>query len=197
MDCFTRFLSLLPPGDTVVVACPGVPDSVCLCHRLWTAPNRTFSLLAAHLNHGLRGEESDGDEAFVRTLCQRWGIPLTVKRLAEGELAAQKGLSLEEAGRQARYGWFSQLLAEDERRVLVTAHTASDQAETLLFFMSQGAAPWRDWGVFPISGEGFTVPCWTSPGRQCGTTAPPTGWTTGRIPPTAPWITPATVSGSR
>lgn len=59
---------------------------MCLCHRLWTAPNRTFSLLAAHLNHGLRGEESDGDEAFVRTLCQRWGIPLTVKRLAEGEL---------------------------------------------------------------------------------------------------------------
>ena len=131
MDCFTRFLSLLHPGDTVVVALSGGADSVCLCHRLWTAPNRTFSLLAAHLNHGLRGEESDGDEAFVRTFCQRWGIPLTVKRLAEGELAAQKGLSLEEAG------------------------------------------------------------------RQCGTTAPPTGWTTGRIPPTAPWITPATVFGSR
>lgn len=140
MDCFTRFLSLLHPGDTVVVALSGGADSVCLCHRLWTAPNRTFSLLAAHLNHGLRGEESDGDEAFVRTLCQRWGIPLTVKRLAEGELAAQKGLSLEEAGRQARYGWFSQLLAEDGRRVLVTAHTASDQAETLLFFMSRGSS---------------------------------------------------------
>lgn len=140
MDCFTRFLSSLHPGDTVVVALSGGADSVCLLHRLWSLPGRSFSLMAAHLNHGLRGEESDGDEAFVRSLCQSWDIPLTVKRLASGQLTGKKGLSVEEAGRQARYGWFSQLLEEDSRRVLATAHTASDQAETLLFFMSRGSS---------------------------------------------------------
>ena len=140
MDCFARFLSLLHPGDTVVAALSGGADSVCLLHRLWSLPGRSFSLLAAHLNHGLRGEESDGDQEFVRRLCETWGIPLTVKELAPGQLAAQKGLSLEEAGRQARYCWFEQLLEEDPKRVLVTAHTASDQAETLLFFMSRGSS---------------------------------------------------------
>ena len=140
MDCFARFLSLLHPGDTVVVALSGGADSVCLLHRLWSVPERSFSLLAAHLNHGLRGEESDGDQEFVRRLCETWGIPLVVKELAPGQLASQKGLSLEEAGRQARYRWFAQLLEEDSKRVLVTAHTASDQAETLLFFMSRGSS---------------------------------------------------------
>lgn len=140
MDCFSRFLTALGPGDRVVVALSGGADSVCLCHRLWALPGRRFSLLAAHLNHGLRGEESDGDEAFVRTLCQRWEIPLRVRRLAPGTLAAQKGLSLEEAGRKARYRWFEELLEEDPRRVLVTAHTASDQGETMLFFMARGSS---------------------------------------------------------
>ena len=140
MDSFARFLSLLRPGAEVVVALSGGADSVCLCHRLLTLRERRFSLRAAHLNHGLRGEESDGDEAFVRGLCARWGIPLLVKRLEPGSLAAQRGRSLEEAGRQARYAWFDQLLAEDSRRVLATAHTASDQGETLLFFMARGSS---------------------------------------------------------
>ena len=140
MDCFRRFLSHLRPENTVVVALSGGADSVCLCHRLWSLPGRSFSLLAAHLNHGLRGEESDGDEAFVRALCENWGIPLRVKRLLPGQLAAQKGRSLEEAGRQARYAWFEGLLEEDANRVLVTAHTASDQGETVLFFMSRGSS---------------------------------------------------------
>lgn len=125
-----RKYDMIHPGDTVVCAVSGGADSMAL---LWgmslLAPKLDFQLHAAHFNHRLRQEESDRDEAFVRAFCSGHTIPLFV---GSGEVAAGKK-GLEAAARDARYAFLRTLPGK-----IATAHTADDNAETVLMHLVRG-----------------------------------------------------------
>jgi len=125
---------LIQPGDRVVCALSGGADSVALTHCLLSlAQELQICVSAAHYNHCLRGEASDGDEAFVRRLCASWGVPLVVERGDVAAHAARSGQSIEEAARQLRYDF---LLAQPGR--IAVAHHADDQVETVLLNLLRG-----------------------------------------------------------
>ena len=127
---FVKRYELISPGDRVTVALSGGKDSVALLFALYLLKDEwSISLEAAHFNHHLRGEESQRDEGFVRDLCDRFDIPLTV---GEGWVEpGEKGL--EAAAREARYAFFRTLPGK-----IATAHTADDNAETVLLRMVRG-----------------------------------------------------------
>lgn len=126
-------------NDTVIVAVSGGADSVALLDLLATLPGFPLNLIAAHLNHCLRGEESDADERFVAALATSRTIPLETCRVDVRALAGQKGLSLEEAGREARYLFFEQLRRKHNAAAIATAHHSDDQAETFLIRLLRGS----------------------------------------------------------
>lgn len=121
---------LISPGDRVTVALSGGKDSVALLFALYLLKDEwSITLEAAHFNHHLRGEESQRDADFVRDFCNRYDIPLTV-----GEAWVQPGeKGLEAAAREARYAFFRTLSGK-----IATAHTADDNAETVLLRMIRG-----------------------------------------------------------
>ena len=125
-----RAYDMIRPGDKVTVACSGGADSVALLFGLYLLKEKLgVELSAAHFNHGLRGEESDRDEAFVRSFCHQFDIPLFVGR--GNVVAGKKGL--EAAAREARYAYFATLDS-----TVATAHTADDNAETVLLHLVRG-----------------------------------------------------------
>lgn len=127
---FAARYHLVSPGDRVTVALSGGKDSVALLFALYLLKDEwSVTLEAAHFNHHLRGEESQRDAEFVRKLCDRYDIPLTV-----GEAWVQPGeKGLEAAAREARYAFFCTLPGK-----IATAHTADDNAETVLLRMVRG-----------------------------------------------------------
>lgn len=121
---------MVAPGDTVYCAVSGGADSMALLWAMYLLQEKLkINLAAAHFNHGLRGRESDGDEAFVREFCQQFEIPLQVGR--EQVCSGEKGL--EAAAREARYRFFATLSG-----TIATAHTADDNAETVLLHLIRG-----------------------------------------------------------
>ncbi|WP_243371879.1 tRNA lysidine(34) synthetase TilS [Geotalea sp. SG265] len=130
---------LISPGDAIVVAVSGGADSVALLDILAGLKSLRLRLVVAHLNHCLRGAESDADEAFVRDLADSYGIPFVAKAVDVGALSRQEKLSLEEAGRLARYSFFRELAADCKAGSVAVAHHADDQAETVLMRLIRGA----------------------------------------------------------
>ena len=127
---FVKRYGLILPGDRVTVALSGGKDSVALLFALYLLKDEwSISLEAAHFNHHLRGEESDRDECFAKDLCSRFDIPVTVGE--EWVKPGEKGL--EAAAREARYAFFHALPGK-----IATAHTADDNAETVLLRMVRG-----------------------------------------------------------
>lgn len=122
--------------ENVTVALSGGADSVCLLHALISLKeNYNIKISAIHINHNLRGSESNRDEEFVRNLCKNLNVPLTVKSIDVKEIAERTGESTELAARNARYNEFTNCGAD----IVATAHTASDNTETVLFNMLRGA----------------------------------------------------------
>jgi len=131
---------MLPADGTVLVAVSGGRDSMVLLHLLLELQKaQKFHLAACHFNHRLRSEESDGDEAFVRTHCAERGIPLAVGSGDVKQQAETFGESIETAARTLRYAFFETVMAECAADRLVTAHHADDNAETLLINLIRGA----------------------------------------------------------
>ena len=128
---------LLSPEGSIVVACSGGPDSLCLLHILHRVGG--YNLHVAHLDHGLR-PESEQEAAFVRETAVKWGLPVTVDRRDVGSLI-DAGRGEEEAGRIARYRFLAEVARENGADTVVTGHTASDQAETMLMNLLRGAGP--------------------------------------------------------
>ena len=125
---------LFEPGRTVGVAVSGGADSVCLLHVLRElAPRWDLRLHVLHLNHRLRGAESDQDEAFVAQRAAEFGLPFTSRA---AELAPG---NLEQAAREARRAFFADVIASGAVACVATGHTRSDQAETVLFRFLRGA----------------------------------------------------------
>lgn len=145
LGAFVRNYDLIQEGDRVTCAVSGGADSVALLFGLYLLKDKLkFTLCAAHFNHHLRGEESDRDEEFVRRLCQRLDIPLTVG--GEQVVAGAKGL--EAAARDARYRFLRSLPGK-----IATAHTADDNAETVLMHMLRGTGLKGLGGIKPINGS--------------------------------------------
>lgn len=134
---------LFDGAATVVVALSGGPDSVCLLDVLSLMRERgdfSGAIVAAHLNHSLRGAESEADESFVRGLCAREGITLEVEKVDVGELHRKMlGATLEEAARKIRYEFLRRVAGQHNATHIATGHNADDQAETVLHRLIRGS----------------------------------------------------------
>ncbi len=149
LSAVNRF-SMFSAGDSVTVALSGGADSMALLDILYKNRDRFgIKLSAAHLNHTLRGEESDRDEAFVREYCKKIGVTLTVERADVATYAAESGKSIEQAARDIRYDFFSRASSGKT----ATAHTASDNAETVFINLSRGSALKGMCGIPPVRDE--------------------------------------------
>lgn len=129
---------LFQNGDIIVTALSGGADSVALLHALYSIKEKyNLTLYAAHLNHGLRGEEADRDEKFCKIFCKKYKIGFFSKRVSVKALAEEQKISEELCGRNERYRFLEEL-AEQLGAKIATAHTASDNAETLIFNLARG-----------------------------------------------------------
>lgn len=127
---------LLNPDGKVIVALSGGADSVALLHILLSLH---YECVAAHCNFHLRGEESERDELFVRSLCGEWRVPLHVRQFDTEAYARANRLSIEMAARDLRYAWFRELATREQAQAVAVAHHADDQAETVLMNLVRGA----------------------------------------------------------
>ncbi|MDU3723712.1 MAG: tRNA lysidine(34) synthetase TilS, partial [Clostridium celatum] len=124
---------LIKAKDKILVALSGGPDSVCLLHILYKLKEvLDIEIGAIHINHLLRGEESEGDERYIKDLCDKLGIKYYVKRIDIEYIANSTGVSLEVAGRNERYKAFEEIRNEYNYNKVAVAHNANDQAETVL-----------------------------------------------------------------
>ncbi len=149
---------LFAPGDTIIVALSGGADSTALLDLFSRLPGSSPRLVAAHLNHCLRGPESDRDEEFVRSLAAQYRIPLECRRVDVKEYSQRERLNLEDAGRRARIGFLSELRDSWHATAVALAHHADDQAETVLMRLLRGAGPGGLAGMPYRNGRGFIRP---------------------------------------
>lgn len=145
LEGFLRSYSMVNPGETVICAVSGGADSMALLWAMYLLKDKLgIGLQAAHFNHGLRGEESRRDEQFVRTFCNGYGIPLHVG--SGNVIPGNKGL--EAAARDARYAFLRSLPGK-----IATAHTADDNAETVLLHLVRGTGLKGLGAIAPVSGN--------------------------------------------
>ena len=142
--------SMFEPGHSVGVAVSGGADSMALVEVLheWVG----LRLTVLHMNHGLRGEESEEDARFVERTAKRLGLPLVV------ELGHPGGGNLEEEARRLRRDFFLRAMKEYGLDRVATGHTRSDQAETVLFRVLRGTGPTGLAGILPVTAEGLVRP---------------------------------------
>lgn len=147
---YIRRHALLRSGDRVGVAVSGGADSVALLRILVDLERELGVVLAVvHLNHQLRGAESDADEAFVRELTLTHGLEFHSESRDVKAHRASHRLSLETAARQLRYDFFEKLVASGSLDKVATAHTLDDQAETVLLKLARGAGTRGLAGIYP------------------------------------------------
>jgi tRNA(Ile)-lysidine synthase len=155
-DALRRFFAAhaIEPGALVVAVSGGVDSSALL---LALAELESFELVAAHVNHHLRGAESDDDEAFVRDLCATLGVAL---RVADGALAAEavRHRGVEAAAREVRHARLHEIRAEAEARFIATAHQKDDQAETIVMRLMTGGGIAALRGIHPLRDDGVIRP---------------------------------------
>ncbi|MCC6966410.1 MAG: tRNA lysidine(34) synthetase TilS [Nitrospira sp.] len=162
-----RTRALLQPGQSVLVAVSGGPDSVALLsvlHEL--APAWKWSLTVVHCNYGLRGAESDGDAAFVAELCRRLNLPCIVRSLPIPARGPGHSSSLQARARELRYRLFLDLTTELGVDRVALGHTADDQAETVLLRMLRGAGLRGLSGMPHSRGHRFVRPLLTVTRRE-------------------------------
>ncbi len=120
-----------------ILAVSGGADSVAML-RIWVEMYPASPLFVAHLNHQLRGTESDADASFVRLLAESLGLEYRTTTVDVRTLAESRGKNLEDTARQVRYEWLTQLAEENKASWIATAHSADDQAETILHRLLRG-----------------------------------------------------------
>ncbi len=141
--------NLFTSGDTIIVALSGGADSCALLDILAGLKDMSARLVVAHLNHCLRGVESDGDERFCRELAEHYALPFESRRIDVADLAYRQRLNLEDAGRRARIAFLDEIRATWQAAAIALAHHADDQAETVLMRLLRGS------GATGLSGMSF------------------------------------------
>ena len=132
-----KLFSLFSAGDTVTVALSGGADSVALLHSLLSLKDELgITVNAAHLNHSIRGTEADNDQQFVENLCKKLDVKLFCEKIDVPQYAKDRKLSTELAAREVRYDFLNRV----SNGKIATAHTASDNLETVIFNLSRGTA---------------------------------------------------------
>lgn len=138
---FIKSHNLIENGDRILIGVSGGADSVCLLHILSTLyQDKDVVLFAVHVHHGIRNEEADRDEAFVRTLCDSLKIEYRAYYYDVVALASREKLSEEEAGRKVRYEAFADASRDYSCNKVAIAHNKNDNAETFLFNLFRGSA---------------------------------------------------------
>lgn len=148
---------LFTPGATLIVALSGGADSTLLLDLLTRLPGYNLRLIAAHLNHSLRGAESDADEEFCRLLASRYRIPFESRRTDVSKLAADLRMNLEDAGRRARIRFLDEVAMKYGGAVAL-AHHADDQAETVLMRLLRGSGMTGLSGMSHLNARGYLRP---------------------------------------
>lgn len=144
---------MLRAGDRVAVAVSGGADSVALLRLLdQLRGDLGITLCVAHLNHQLRSADSDSDEDFVATLARQRGFVFIVAREDVASVAKQRGWNLEDAARRLRYDFFAKIVADGRAACVATAHTADDQAETVLARLIRGTGLTGLGSIYPVRG---------------------------------------------
>jgi tRNA(Ile)-lysidine synthase len=149
---------MVRPGDSVLIALSGGPDSVALTRILFELRHRLgISLFLAHLNHGLRAE-ADEDERFCKALSESLSLPFSSERVDVGALARRSKRSLEDVGRQARYRFLESQASRLGANRIAVGHTLDDQAETFLLRLLRGSGGRGLSGIHPVKKAGIIRP---------------------------------------
>ena len=153
LDIIGRY-NMLPPRSRVLCAVSGGADSMCLLHLLYTRREQLgIEVFAAHYEHGLRGEESLRDAAFVESWCRERGISCALEHGDAGAYAEKNGLGTEEAARELRYDFLRRAAEKLGCEIIATAHNADDNAETLVFNLCRGSGAAGLRGIPPVRGD--------------------------------------------
>ncbi len=162
IDRFQAYINrcnLIAEGEKIVLALSGGMDSMVLADLL---PKAKVEFVAAHCNFHLRGEESDGDEKFVREFAEKHDIQCFVKHFETEKYAAEQGISIEMAARDLRYAWFEELRQQLGYDKIAVAHHADDQAETFFINLLRGAGLRGLKGMQPQNGIIIRPLLWAS-----------------------------------
>ncbi len=140
--------NMIQSGATVIVACSGGADSMALLHFLHTQRQTLcINVMAVHVNHNLRGENSDNDERFVRNYCEKEGIRLFVKHLNFDKAPGENECRIK------RYEFFDEVSMQNGGAIVATAHTKNDNAETVMLHIARGCGLFGLCGILPIRGN--------------------------------------------
>ena len=162
LDQFKTYINrcgIIAEGDRLILAISGGIDSMVLADLLLKTK---ADFVVAHCNFHLRGEESDGDEKFVRDFAEKHGIHCFVKHFETENYAEENGISIEMAARDLRYAWFEELRQQLGYDKIAVAHHADDQAETFFINLLRGAGLRGLKGMLPQNGVIIRPLLWAS-----------------------------------
>lgn len=133
--------SLIESDDKIIVGFSGGPDSVFLLEVLLKLKEIiNIEIILVHINHLLRGENADRDENFCREIGKKYNLKVFVKRADINKISEERGIGLEEAGREIRYGFFNEILENEKGDKIAIAHNLDDQVENFLFRLIRGSS---------------------------------------------------------
>ncbi len=154
IEAYVSKCHMIEKGDRIIVGVSGGADSVCLLFVLLELQKKIpFDLVAVHVNHGLRGEQADCDEAYVKDLCEKLNVRLELYRKDIASIARERRQSEEEAGREVRLEAFRCTKERVNGTKIALAHHKNDNAETFLFNLARGTGLKGLGGMRPVSGD--------------------------------------------
>lgn len=140
--------------DTIIIGVSGGADSICLlCVLNELSRDWNLRLIAVHVNHGLRGEEADRDERYVKALCEKLKVPFLCYHIDVNRIAKNRKQSEEEAGRDARRAIFESVCRKYKGQKIALAHHADDNGETMLLHLFRGTGLRGLCGIWPVTGQ--------------------------------------------
>ena len=142
----------VPKGTRLLCAVSGGIDSMVMLSLL---NEMNYECVVAHCNFRLRGDESDGDEQFVREMCEKMYIPCFVNTFDTHKFADETGLSIQMAARKLRYDWFYELAEKENCSYIALAHNSDDQVETAILNFARGTGIRGVSGMKPLAGKLF------------------------------------------
>src|SRR3989338_5930161 len=139
MDCIYKY-KMIAEGDAVLIGISGGIDSITLLYSLYFLSDKLkCSLIVAHANHGLRGEQSDREAEFVRKIADELKLPFVIEKIDVLGYMGEKGLSKQAAARELRYDFFERAAKNTSANKIALGHNADDQAETVLMRLLRGS----------------------------------------------------------